>query len=423
MRTIRRLAAIQIYTLIELNMSKKENKITRVLCIDHEGGRGGSSKSLFESLNAIDRQRIITTVWCRRDSHLLAGYKKLGIATRIVPDWPRFTPLDRILPSLLALMVSTFQFIRFFIWRQALLHELRANFDVVHFNHENLFPLAWLIRRFANMPISMHVRTVQFDTALSRWQTKLISRTADYLFFISANEQRTFQSRGGRTDRQAVLINIVNPVEDGSPKLSLPQGDNLIVASVGNFSLEQGTDRLMELARILKDWNRTDIHFLVAGQMSLPSRMRRQLPHEARSARTLSEYAKMAGLDDYFTFLGHISNPQAVLATANVGIKLNRLKSNWGRDMLEALAAGVPIIAVGTDRTFVRPGDTGLLFDDFQAEEICQALIDLKDSPAELVSMRLRAKTFAQEVIDPQAHGNTLMGQWQEMHRNGRAAL
>lgn len=404
-------------------MSEKEQEITRVLCIDHEGGRGGSSKSLFESLNTIDRQRIIATVWCRRDSHLLASYEILGIATRIVPDWPRFTPLDRILPSLLALMVSTFQFIRFFLRRQALLRELRANFDVVHFNHENLFPLAWLIRRYANMPISMHIRTVQFDTALSRWQTRLISRIADHLFFISANEQRTFQSRGGRTDRQAVLTNIVNPVESDGLKTPLPRGNKLIVASIGNFSLEQGTDRLIELARILNDWNRTDIHFVVAGQMSLPPRMRRQLPLEARSARTLAEYAKMAGLDGYFTFLGHIGNPQSVLAAAKVGIKLNRLKSNWGRDMLEALAAGVPVIAVGTDRTFVRPGDTGLLFDDYQAERICQALTRLKDNAAELESMRQRAKTFAQEVIDPQAHGNNLMDQWQEMHRNGRAAL
>ena len=404
-------------------MTQKENKKTRVLCIDHEGGRGGSSRSLFESLMAIDPDRIEATVWCRRESHLLGAYKDHGIPTKVVPDWPRFTPLKRLMPSVVALAVSTVRFLRFFGQQDKLLKELSRNFDIVHLNHESLFPLAWLIRRYSELPISMHIRTVQFDTALGRWQTRSISRYADHLIFISTNEQRTFRSRGGRADRQAILTNFVNsPRSDGEPP-TLPAGDHLIVASIGNLSLEQGTDRLIELAQVLREWGRSDVHFVVAGQMGLSPRMRRQLPQIARSARVLPEYAEALGLSGYFTFLGHVQNPANVLEAAHIGIKLNRLGSNWGRDVLEAIAAGVPMLAIGSDKTFIRPNETGLLFENYWPEQICRALIDLKDDAAALEAMEQGTRALKEELIDPKAHGGALMDQWQTLHRDGRARL
>ncbi|MEE2996010.1 MAG: glycosyltransferase family 4 protein [Pseudomonadota bacterium] len=404
-------------------MPLKERDKTRVLCIDHEGGRGGSSKSLFESIEVVDRTRLEVSVWCRRESHLTKAYEARGVATRVVADWPRFTPLDRFAPSVFSLMISAFRFTRFAGGHRALLEEIGQRFDVVHLNHETLFPLAWLIRRHSTIPISMHIRTVQFDTALSRWQTRMIVRLVDFLYFISANEQRNFRNRGGRETRQIVLTNIVNPVLNSEPLTTLPPSSNLLVSSIGNFSLENGTDRLIELAQTLQAWNRTDIHFVVAGQMRLPRQMRRQLPLQANAAETLSALAEGLGLSCYFTFLGHISNPQSVLDVTQIGIKLNRLGSNWGRDVLEALVSGVPILAVGQDKTFVRPGETGLLFVDYDPEHICEALVYLKDNPTELERLTERAKACAQEINNPAHHGATLTAQWQKLHRDGRAEL
>ncbi len=404
-------------------MTQKERKKIRVLCIDHEGGRGGSSKSLFESLSAIDRTGLNLAVWSRRESYLTPAYEGQGIATRVVSDWPRFTPLDRLAPSLAALVVSAGRFLRFAVRHRTLLWEMEKHFDVVHLNHESLFLLAWLIRRYANLPISMHIRTIQFETALSRWQTRAISRLVDHLFFISVNEQRHFRFRGGRLDRQTILTNIVNPGQNSDPIKSFPDEENLRVASIGNFSLEHGTDRLIELAQVLRDRGRTDVHFIVAGQMDLPRQMRRRLLHQAKSAGTLPELAEMLGLERYFTFLGHVSNPQSVLGASQIGIKLNRLGSNWGRDVLEALVAGVPIVAVGEDQTFVRSGETGLLFEEYQPERICEALIHLKDHSAELQTLTTRARMGASEINDPASHGEGLTDQWQRLHRDGRAEL
>jgi glycosyltransferase involved in cell wall biosynthesis len=401
-------------------MLKMEREKTRVLCIDHEGGRGGSSKSLYESLNVVDRDRIDVAVWCRQESHLIKAYENLGIGTKIVPDWPRFTPLDRLLPSILALAVSGFRFARFFIKRRGMLSKLKQEFDVIHLNHENLFPLAWLIHRFSGLPISMHIRTIQFDTKLSRWQTNWISQLADFLFFISVNEQRTFHARMGRASAQSVLTNIVNSEPDLSTPLKVPHEDCLLVASIGNFSLENGTDRLIDLSFQLKERGRNDIHFIVAGQMELPPRMRRSLPPEARFARTLPEYANALGLADYFSFVGHVSNTRRILDAAQIGIKLNRLGSNWGRDVLEALGAGVPILAVGKDETFVRPNETGLLFKNYHPEQICDALVNLRDKNSDLEALRQSAVSAAQVIIDPSAHGKLLTDRWEWMHRNRR---
>ena len=68
----------------------------RVLCLDIDGGFGGSSRSLYESLRHMDHAQVAAEVWCRRDGPARARYAALGIPCRIAADMPRMNSLPRV---------------------------------------------------------------------------------------------------------------------------------------------------------------------------------------------------------------------------------------------------------------------------------------------------------------------------------------
>jgi len=68
----------------------------RVLCLDIEGGHGGSSRSLVELLRHVDRAAVAPEVWCRRDGPTRARLEALGLPVRIAPDMPKVSSLPRL---------------------------------------------------------------------------------------------------------------------------------------------------------------------------------------------------------------------------------------------------------------------------------------------------------------------------------------
>ena len=72
----------------------------RVLCLDIEGGYGGSSRSLFESIRHLDRDRVSPEVWCGREGPIQVRYRALDVPCRTV-SWPRYSALPRLSRNLL----------------------------------------------------------------------------------------------------------------------------------------------------------------------------------------------------------------------------------------------------------------------------------------------------------------------------------
>ena len=63
----------------------------RVLCLDIEGGYGGSSRSLYKSLRYMDRGMAEPYVWCNRDGPIVSRYHNIGISCRHSPQMPKST--------------------------------------------------------------------------------------------------------------------------------------------------------------------------------------------------------------------------------------------------------------------------------------------------------------------------------------------
>ena len=121
------------------------------------------------------------------------------------------------------------------------------------------------------------------------------------------------------------------------------------VLSLQNISHDRGTDRIIEVAELLPN-----CEFLVAGEVR-------------------------DGMDVHYREnvipIGYV-NPEDALEGCDVLIRLTRRGDPWGRDIIEALTMGVPVVATGTDQEFIRNGVNGFLVWPYHPVKVAKAIQD-----------------------------------------------
>ena len=387
----------------------------RVLCLDIEGGFGGSSRSLYESLRHMNRNEVAPEVWCRRDGPVRKRYEALGIPCRIVSGMPTMNSLRYTSRNLYGYAVLLWKFL---IWgkeRFELLHALRQRFDLVHFNHEGLFYLADWLRGRHNKAQVTHVRTMIFDNIFGRWQTRRLMSANDRLVFITENERDNVERLGSRSANGTVIYNIAEPPSAAlAASAAIPNDGRLKIAVLSNYAFIRGVDRIVEIAQVLAARNRRDLLFVIAGNMKLAGALPEELGGIARAGGTLADYAVACGVADMMLFLGHVAEPETVLTACDILLKPTRDNNPWSRDILEALAAGKPAVSVGRYARFVETEKTGILLEHYSADAVAKALLRL-DADRDLCRrLGANAAQRAAELCDGPARASDLLAVWQE---------
>ena len=386
----------------------------RVLCLDIEGGYGGSSRSLWEFLRHIDRPRIEVEVWCRRAGPAQDRYKAEGIATRVTPDMPTVSALPKFTRNLLVFgrfLLRTWP--RSDAFRQDLLRALESRFDLLHCNHESLFAVANWLRPRISLPMTCHIRTNLWHSPFARFQVRKLAAAADGLVFITENEKRTFETHLRRDAGGTVILNPATLPEVAAKPLTVFSNDpRYRVACLSNFSWGRGVDRLIELAEAFVSFGRRDVLFIVAGDMRVPRAFPGSLGQFARRGGTFADYAASRGVADMFAFLGHVDEPERVLASAHALIKPTREANPWGRDIIEALAASRPVITLGSWTGFVSPGETGILQRDFDARAMAAEIAGLADDRTRSSAMGQAGRARIAAMCDPGDRAADLLAFW-----------
>ncbi len=383
----------------------------RVVCIDIEGGHGGSSRSLYHALTRRTGDRIRIEVICRKDNWIREGYEAAGISCVVEPDMPRWTSLERFLPN--AYTRAAFRlrsWSRSKDFRKRLLEKLDAA-DLLHLNHISLADLAvWVKRQRPDLPIVMHIRTLPVATDFAVAQTKRAAAACDAFVFITENERDHFESLLGAVAPGRVIYNPV-PRFPSEPDTRPPDGP-LRAVCLSNYSPARGLDRLIDIAEAIPAGDRDRFRFVLAGDMDLPRRMPKEIAEKAPGAKTLQEMAEARGVGDCFEFLGHVPDPERVLRTGDVLIKPTRENNPWGRDILEGMAAGLPVISVGTYSNFVETGRTGLLQSRFDASGVADFLMTLDRERALCRQLGRTARDRAEETCNPDLVYSQLTQYW-----------
>ena len=384
----------------------------RVLCLDIEGGFGGSSRSLFESIGHMDRSRIEPEVWCGSSGPAVKRYRDLGVPCRVV-SFPRFTTLPRLSRNLYTLCRAKLgQMCARSVFKE-LVRTVTTRFDVVHANHESLFLLASTLRGQAAAPLVMHMRTIVEPGAFARWQARSIARSADQVVFITENEREAWERLGLRTPAPRVIYNIaVAPPADVSPYPAVPSDARFRVACISNYAWIRGVDRLVEVAAELKSRGRSDVLFVVAGDMRLRGSLPGALKRIKARGGTLAHYAASERVGDMFAFLGRVDEPERVLAACDIVARPSRGNNPWGRETLEALAAGKPVVCTGVYQRFAEDGVTGIVSPDYDRAAFADAIIRLADDPALRRRLGAAGRRRVAALCDGPARAEDLRAVW-----------
>ncbi|MGE4218179.1 MAG: glycosyltransferase family 4 protein [Alphaproteobacteria bacterium] len=385
----------------------------RVLCLDIEGGHGGSSRSLYESIRHMGDAADLE-VWCRRGGAIETRYAALGVPVTVCPDMPKVTALPRFSRNLYMFADFALRWMRTGAFRARLARHL-ARMDVVHLNHESLFWLSRWLRRNTRAAVTMHIRTCPWDSPFARMQARTIRRNVDAAVFISENERRNLEHQADGPISGRVIYNIAPPApSDIMPHPAVPQDTRLRIACLSNYTYTRGTDRVIDLAAALARRGRRDFTFVVAGEMGLSRSLPGELGRIGRRGGTLADYAAARQVEDMVLFLGHVADPERVLEACDILIKPTREANPWGRDILEALAAGRPAISVGTYDRFVETGATGILQTAFDADDLADRLIALDADRDAIRRMGDAAKARIATLCDGPSRARELFELWRD---------
>lgn len=388
-------------------------QVLRVLCLDIEGGFGGSSRSLFESIRHMPAGSLSTEVWCRRTGPIQERYRDIGVACHITPDMPHVSSLPRLSRNLYAYGRYALRWGKTRAFRRKLAAAANGRFDLVHFNHSGLFLLARWLRRRTRTPLTMHIRTHLPPNVFSRWQHRTIARVTDDPVFISENEQARIALLAGRSVPGHVIYNIVAIPGVVEPYAAVAGDDRFKIAAISNYAWVRGTDRLVDIAAALAAMGRRDFLFIVAGNMGLTRSLPGALGRIGAAGGSLADYAEYHGVSDMFCFTGHVSCPEQILAAADVVLRPSRGDNPWGREVLEAMAMGKPVIATGHYDRFVNDRVTGLLFADYDETAIARAIADLAADRPALNRMAAAARDRIADLCNGPARAQDLLAVWQ----------
>ncbi len=221
------------------------------------------------------------------------------------------------------------------------------------------------------------------------WQYRLARRTAPLADAFTPVSRQTLEfaarAEGVAAERATVIPNGIEFAEweslpdaaEARAKLQLPH-DAFVVCTLSRLHEQKGMEFLLEAARKVAEQVPLAT-FLVAGYGPLRER--------------LEEQARRLGVDSRVRFLGYRKDTALILAASDV-FALPSLWEGMSNAVLEAMAAGRPVVATGVDGAMdqVLPGETGLLVPPSDADALARALLDLALDPRKAQEMGIKGR-------------------------------
>lgn len=337
------------------------------LHIDIEGGHGGSSISLFQLLSRIDRSRLVPVVVHGKEGPVSDWYEGLGIPAYHIPEICSFVPRST---KALKNFLATLPRMRHLDRAAKNIANIARRHDakLIHLNYEGLFLLAEKLQARTGLPMIAHSRAHLPVSPWGRWLARRLSRNVQYVFFISPQEESRWQQiAGGSQVPGEVMWNIARAPLPRQPFAAPPE-----VIYLGNIAWSKGTDRIVDIAAAYQKKGGDPLVFAIYGESRLGDR------YDAEVQRRI-DASRLAGV---VQLRGRIADPSPVLARAFALVRPSRENDPWGRDVIEATTAGVPILATGRFDGVVRDADNGYLVDPFDADQFADRLSALRGDTA-----------------------------------------
>tara|TARA_B110000211_G_C14078679_1_gene553420 strand:+ start:2143 stop:3291 length:1149 start_codon:yes stop_codon:yes gene_type:complete len=337
-----------------------------ILHLDTEGGWGGSSISLFKIIKNLNKEKFKSTVICRKQGPILKKYKKINIeASRVEglysfsakPEINNFKLFLTTLPELLFIFSGFFKIMKIIKLKKI---------NLIHLNFEGFFLLGLLLKFFTKVPTVVHYRsTIPINSIAHKIISNLVVKyLADFVIFISKTEKKKFIKIYPNLSKYK--FETVYNISDNKVLKSNRNYLSKDLVFVGNISYYKGVDRLLDIAKFIKD---KSLKIKIYGQT------RGEHKFEKFLIKTIKEY-KLPNLK----LMGRTNKAEKIIQNAFVVLRPSRFNDPWGRDILDAFNAGVPCISTGKFNDLIINKKNGFYVENFEKKRVLKIINRLKSS-------------------------------------------
>ncbi len=113
-------------------------------------------------------------------------------------------------------------------------------------------------------------------------------------------------------------------------------------------------------------------------------------------------------LQDVFHLEGWINDVESAMQNMHCIVRPDSTGSPWGRDVLEAMSLGRPVLGTGMTDVFVKEGVTGWLVPPRDPSALARALAGLGRAPSLVRRLGENAYAFAREHFDPEINSRRI---------------
>ncbi len=287
--------------------------------------------------------------------------------------------------------------------------------DIVHVNASVFSNLYAAIKSNTSAKIVTHVREVipQSDDLITQFIVREIRKFSDWVVPIAKEEMRHFSDLSNCTM-------VINPVDTTvfQPIQKRDNQDVLTIGMMANFNPLKGHLLFLEVVKdlILRNNGKQKLQFQLLGLPSPGLLHYKQWMPLQRFAyyQEVMKQVKVIG-NDQLTCIPFLENVEAVIQNWGIGLRLEKSMMPWGRDILELMAVGVPVVALGVDEVIIQNNETGILVNAIDVDSIVHAIQELIDHPQKRESMGAKGREWVEKNAGVESYRKTIVSIYQNV--------
>ena len=266
----------------------------------------------------------------------------------------------------------------------------KENPDIVHLNTSVHITVSIAIR-LTNTPVIWHIRECMGNNKIINYFQKKITEACSDRIIITSNYLRRYYSDNSKihTVYNSVDLSQFSILHNDTSyrKIYNIDKNDSIVCMLGSVQKEKGHFMLVDIAnKILKQ--KSDVNFLLIGadpkafvntfygkiKQRIKNILKIPIDNCSRMKREVNKY----NIIDYFTFTDYHYDIPHVLSEVDILLFISTKPEGFGRPIIEAMAAGKPVISIDIGPTSEIMGkECGILVKELQKGKIASSIISL----------------------------------------------
>ncbi len=374
-----------IRKITQIVLIKQQRK--KLLFFHHGGNVGGAPVSMLQLADRLNHDQFDTQVIFTQPGPIVDFAKELGVSGKVVNIRGVFFYGTHV--PLRMRMIVRYLFNYRSTVRMTVKIIRQEQPALVHLNTSVLIPVAIGVKR-ANVPLVWHVREVPGRIPwLRNWQIRKIARLADCVIATSTYVKDVFK----KNNRVKVIHNAIDissfqvnkKATRSRVRSELGIGERApVVLMIGNVQAVKGHYLLIKAAEMIVA-EHPDVRFVIVADRvgafyakSWRGRIKSLLNLPFDNVVRMQQQIQEIGLSQYFVFTGYRKDIPDLLAASDVVAFLPQAPEGFGRPLIEAMAAGRPVIAtdIGPTREILGDG-TGILVPPGDASAVARQTCSL----------------------------------------------